>query len=73
MSVNEAASADVTTTQPRKRLLTMFAGWVIAFYGVRRRDVQGSITAMAGLGLAMGAMLVGRVPRTPTGARAASR
>ena len=41
---------------PRVRLLAMFAGWILTFYGVCRRDVKGSITAMAGLGLATSAM-----------------
>lgn len=40
------------------RLFAMFVGWVIAFYGVQRRDWPGTITAMAGLGLAAGAMTI---------------
>ena len=44
---------------PETRLFTMFAGWIIAFYGVRRRDWRGSVIAMAGLGLAEGAVTVG--------------
>jgi hypothetical protein len=42
------------------RLLTMFAGWVMALYGVRRRSWPGTIIAMTGLALAEGAMTLGR-------------
>jgi hypothetical protein len=42
------------------RLLTMFAGWVMALYGVRRRSWSGTVIAMTGLALAEGAMTVGR-------------
>jgi hypothetical protein len=38
----------------------MFAGWIIAFEGVRRRDWRGTIIAMTGLGLAGGAMTIGK-------------
>ena len=41
------------------RLLAMFAGWVIAFCGVRRRSWPGTIIAMIGLGLAQAAMTLG--------------
>jgi hypothetical protein len=44
---------------PEARLFTMFAGWIIAFYGVRRRDWPGTIIAMTGLGFAEGAMIIG--------------
>jgi hypothetical protein len=57
MRVSEAMSRDVSEISQRARLLAMFAGWLIAFYGAGRRDVRGSITAMAGLGLAMGALV----------------
>ena len=40
---------------PRLRMLAMFAGWILAFYGVCRRDVKGSVTAMAGVGLVVSA------------------
>ena len=40
------------------RVFAMFVGWLMAFYGVHRRDWPGTITAMAGLGLAAGAMTV---------------
>jgi len=36
----------------KARVFEMFVGWVMAFYGVRRRDWTGTITAMAGLILA---------------------
>ena len=42
------------------RLLAMFVGWAMAFYGVRRRDWRGTMTAMAGLGIAGGAMTIGK-------------
>ena len=42
------------------RLFAMFVGWLIAFYGVRRRNLPGTIIAMAGLGLADGAMIIGK-------------
>jgi uncharacterized membrane protein len=58
MGVSEAISRNVTTITPQTRLFAMFTGWLIAFHGVRRRDVRGSIMAMAGLALAMGAMFV---------------
>jgi hypothetical protein len=45
--------------QSEARLFTMFAGWIIAFYGVRRRSWPGTIIAMLGLGLAQGAMTIG--------------
>jgi uncharacterized membrane protein len=58
MGVREAISRDVTTISPQTRLFAMFTGWLIAFYGVRRCDVRGSIMAMTGLALAMRAMFV---------------
>jgi hypothetical protein len=42
------------------RLFTMFAGWIMALYGVRRRSWPGTIIAMTGLALADGAMIIGR-------------
>ena len=42
------------------RLFAMFAGWIMAFYGVRRRNWPGPLIAMAGLGLAEGAMIIGK-------------
>ena len=60
MRVIERMNHDVGEISSRARLFAMFAGWLIAFYGIRRRDVPGSMTALAGLGLAMGAMLVGK-------------
>ena len=44
---------------PAKRLFTMFVGWTIAFYGIRRRDLPGTIMAISGLGLAQIAMTAG--------------
>ena len=44
---------------PAKRLFTMFLGWTIAFYGIRRRDLPGTIMALSGLGLAYSAMTLG--------------
>ncbi len=41
------------------RLFAMCAGWIMAFYGVRRRSWPGTIVAMAGLGLAEGAITIG--------------
>jgi hypothetical protein len=41
------------------RLVTMFAGWAMAIYGVRRRSWPGTIIAMTGLALAEGAMTLG--------------
>jgi hypothetical protein len=41
------------------RLIGMFAGWILAFYGVRRRSWPGTMIAMVGLGLAQGAMTIG--------------
>jgi hypothetical protein len=43
------------------RLLAMVAGWALGLYGVRRRDWVGAITALAGFGLALGAMTVGEI------------
>lgn len=45
--------------QSGARLFTMFAGWIVAFYGVRRRSWPGTIIAMLGLGLAEGARSIG--------------
>jgi hypothetical protein len=42
------------------RLFTMFAGWMMAFYGVRRRSWPGTVIAMTGVALADGAMIIGR-------------
>jgi hypothetical protein len=42
------------------RLFAMFAGWIMAFCGVRRRSWPGTMTAMVGLGLAEGAMTIGK-------------
>ena len=35
----------------------MFAGWIIAWYGVFRRDRPGTWIALAGIGLADAAMV----------------
>jgi hypothetical protein len=43
------------------RLFAMLLGWTMAWYGVRRRDWPGTVTALAGLGLATGAMAVGEI------------
>ena len=45
------------------RLFTMFAGWILAFSGVRRRSWPGTIIAMVGLALAQGAMTIGEGER----------
>jgi hypothetical protein len=45
--------------QTEARLLTMLAGWIIAFYGVRRRSWLGSGIAMLGVSLAQAAMMIG--------------
>jgi uncharacterized membrane protein len=45
------------------RLFTMFVGWIIALYGVRRRSWLGSTIAILGLGLAQAAMTVGEGER----------
>jgi hypothetical protein len=39
------------------RLFLMFAGWIMAFFGVRQSSWPGTIVVMAGLGLSEGAML----------------
>lgn len=44
---------------PATRLFTVFLGWMIAFYGIRRRDWPGTFIALSGLGLAHGAMTFG--------------
>jgi len=41
------------------RLAAMFAGWIMALYGVHRRDWPGTITVMIGLGLSASAMTIG--------------
>jgi hypothetical protein len=41
------------------RQFAMFFGWIVAFYGVRRRSWSGTIIAMAGLALAEGSMTIG--------------
>jgi hypothetical protein len=45
------------------RLFTMFAGWIVAFYGIKRRSWPGTVMAMFGLGLAEGAMTLGEGER----------
>jgi hypothetical protein len=42
------------------RLTVMFAGWVMAFSGVRRRSWPGTMIAMVGLALAQAAMTIGK-------------
>jgi hypothetical protein len=49
--------------QSETRLFIMFAGWIVAFYGVSRRTWPGTIIAMLGLGLAEGAMSIGHGER----------
>jgi hypothetical protein len=39
------------------RMFTMFAGFVMAFYGVYRRDRLGTLAAMAGAGLAYATLI----------------
>jgi hypothetical protein len=46
-------------TNPNTRLFAMFAGWILALYGVRQRSWKGTIIAMAGIGLAEAAIAVG--------------
>lgn len=41
------------------RLFAMLVGWTIAVCGIRRRDWTGTVMALAGLGLAEGAMTLG--------------
>jgi hypothetical protein len=41
------------------RLIAMFAGWIVAFCGVRRRSWRGTTVAILGLGLAQAAMTIG--------------
>jgi hypothetical protein len=41
------------------RLFAMFAGWIMAFCGVRRRTWPGTMIAMIGLGLAQGVLVGG--------------
>jgi hypothetical protein len=45
------------------RLFAMFAGWGCALYGVYRRDWVGTITAIAGLSVAAGALALGKEER----------
>jgi len=56
--VQEAAMNSCNT-----RLLAMFAGCAISWYGVRRRDWPGTLAAMSGLGLVMAAMTLGESER----------
>lgn len=44
---------------PDVRLITMFLGWIVALYGVRRRDWPGTMIALSGLGVADAAMIIG--------------
>ena len=41
------------------RVVGMYAGWILAFYGVRRRSWPGTMIALVGLGLAQAAMAIG--------------
>jgi uncharacterized membrane protein len=41
------------------RLFTMFAGWIMALYGVRRRSWPGTMIAVPGVGLAEAAKTIG--------------
>jgi hypothetical protein len=41
------------------RLFGMFAGWIMAFWGVRRRSWPGTMVGVIGLGLAQAAMTIG--------------
>ena len=42
------------------RLLAMFAGWAVAWYGIYRREWRGTLAVVAGLGLAAAAMTIGQ-------------
>jgi hypothetical protein len=41
------------------RMLAMFAGWIMAFCGVRRRSWAGTMIAMLGLSVAQAALTIG--------------
>lgn len=45
-------------SRPDAHLLATLIGWTMAWYGVYRRDVKGTITALAGLGLSLYALMV---------------
>ena len=47
---------------PEARLAEMFAAWLLALYGVWRRDWPGTITCVAGLSLAAGKMFIRETP-----------
>jgi hypothetical protein len=56
--------AEATMNSSEARLFAMLVGWTMAWYGVRRRDWPGTITALAGLGLATGAMTIRELGHT---------
>ena len=58
-----AREGEVNGMRSESRLFTMFAGWIIAFYGVRRRSWLGTAIAILGLGVAQKAMTVGEGER----------
>ena len=41
-----------------ERLFVMFMGWALAWYGVHRRHMAGAVTALSGLSLVMGALIL---------------
>jgi hypothetical protein len=55
-----AATDFSNSLKSEARLLTMFAGWLMAFCGVRRRSWPGTLMALAGLGLAQGVITIGK-------------
>jgi peptidoglycan/LPS O-acetylase OafA/YrhL len=46
-------------TNANTRLFGLVAGWILAFYGVQRRNWTGTIIAMAGVSLAEAAIAIG--------------
>ena len=49
-------------SSPDARIFVMVAGWLITWYGVRRRDWPGTVIAIAGISIAEGALVVGGKP-----------
>jgi hypothetical protein len=63
MDLKTLMNLEASEYLPQIRLGAMFVGWLLAFYGVRRRDVRGSTIAMAGVGLTLSAIVRGSEDR----------
>jgi hypothetical protein len=53
------------SSSPDVRVLAMFTGWVMSWYGVRRRDLKGTLITIAGVAVTASSVCPKR--EAPTG------